>query len=158
MIKTYDDIDRHIAVAGSIERAAVPPAFFMAWLVNLQLLSVEFARRAGRDVTRVRMRDLTPGEFFIQHCHGRITSAELNERGQQFVESYYHDRYLTDFDEAFGVPADQSPARYAVEDDWAHYDQLAPIVTRRFFAAGRNPPPRPRGKGLLRLITGGKKD
>jgi hypothetical protein len=157
-MKVYDDIDRHMAAAGSIERAAVPPAFFMAWLVNLQLVSGDFQRRAGADVTRVRMRDLKPGEFFIKHCHGRITSAELNERGQHFVESYYQGKYLEDFAEAFKLPADDPAARYAIDDDWPHYDQLAPILTRRFFAAGRNPPPRPRGKGLLRLITGGKKD
>jgi hypothetical protein len=157
-MKIYDDIDRHMDAAGGIERAAVPLGFFMAWVVNLQLASTDFTRRAGDDLVRVRMRDLTPGAFFIKRCHGRITSAELNERGAQFVESYYADKYLTDFAEAFKLPSADKGAIYGVQDDWQHYDLLAPILTRRFFAAGRNPPPKPRGRGLLRVITGGKKD
>jgi hypothetical protein len=157
-MRIYDDIDRHMAAAGGIERAAVPLGFFVAWLVNLQLLSPEFQRRAGDDLVRVRMRDLTPGEFFIKRCHGRFTSAELNERGRHFVESYYADRYFMDFADIFELPLDDSGAIWGVEDDWHNYDKLAPTLTRRFFAAGRNPPPKPRGKGWLRVITGGKKD
>jgi hypothetical protein len=156
--KIYDDIDHHMAAAGSIERAAVPLGFFVAWLVNLQLISTDLQRRAGDDLVRLRMRDLTPGHFFIKHCHGRFGSADLNERGQHFVDSYYQHSYLSDFAEALKLPRRDTSAIYRIDDDWAHYDQLAPLLTRRFFAAGRNPPPKPRGKGWLRVITGGKKD
>ncbi len=160
MVETriYDDIDRHMAVAGSFERAGVPPGFFLAWLANLQLVSAGFQRTAESDLTRLRLRDLTPGEFFIKNCHGRLTAAALNERGQQFTESYYADRYMSDLAEVFGKASGDDPALYDITDDWDHYDRIAPVITRRFFAAGRNPPPKPRGSGWLRLITGGRKD
>ncbi len=163
-MQIIDDIDQHMTLAGSIGRAAVPPGFFLAWCANLQLLSDSFDRSARLALVRLRIRDITPGEFLVTACHGRFDGGLLNERGQKFVSNYYALQYLADFAATFAKAGPDDPALYDVPDDWAHYDQLAPVLTKRLYGPGpaekpKQQPQRQTGKGgWLRLIVGGRKD
>ena len=122
----YDDIDAHYAHAGSIERAATPLGMYLAWCVNLSLVSDELRAAAGRELLRVQIREITGAELLIKACHGRITSQHLNAAGQDFTMRRYRE-YLAAYATTFGVAAD---AIYSVEDTWDHYDRIAPQLTR----------------------------
>lgn len=128
----YDDLDRHIAAAGRIERAAVPIAMYLAWCVNLKLLDPAFEREHEGPVLRLRYREITPSEWFVGACGGRFERRMLSAEGMRFTDAYYP-RYLADFRDVFGADV------YSVADDWPHYDRLAPLLMRRFVDGGEYP-------------------
>ena len=68
---------------------------------------------------------MSPAEFLTTCTRGCIDAADLSEEGRSFSEAYYP-RYLEDFASTFGIDP------YAVRDDWAHYDQIAAVLTRHF--------------------------
>jgi hypothetical protein len=122
----YDDIDRHIARAGSIERAATPIGVYLAWCVNLSLVSDDLLLDAGREALRVRLREITGSELLIKACHGRLTSDHLSIQGRDFTTRRYPG-YLAAYARTFGVAAD---GIYEVADSWDNYDRVAAILTR----------------------------
>lgn len=120
-----DDLDRHLPEAGSLDRAALPLGMFLAWCGNLQLVSGAFLEAHQGVLVRLRYRDLSPAEFLTSATNGSIDPADLNSEGQAFASAYYP-RYLDDFRSVFG------PDIYEIKDDWAHYDQIAAVLTRHF--------------------------
>jgi hypothetical protein len=122
----YDDLDRHMTVAGSIDRAAVPMGMYLAWAVNLNLISRELTEVAEQAVLRVRYREITGSELLVSGCGGTLDSRWFSEAGASFCERYYSS-YLGDYRDTFGDDV------YQVTDDWPHYDQLAPLLTRRLY-------------------------
>jgi hypothetical protein len=123
MTLIIDDIDTHMAGAGAIERAALVPGMYLAWCVNLQLVSTDFAREFERETLRLRYRDLSPGAFFVKVTGGRLSEDQLSERGRLFAEHYYAIyrgetvRWL-----------------YASNDDWDTYDAIARGLTKAYYA------------------------
>ena len=117
-----DDVGRHLPEAGSFDRAAVPLGMFVAWLAQHQLLSAGVSEAAGSLVTRVRLREVTGSELLLAGCGGVLEAEHLSAEGLAFTEHYYA-RFLDDFRATFGADV------YAVADDWAHYDRLAPRIT-----------------------------
>lgn len=122
-----DDLDRHLPAAGSIDRAAVPLGMYLAWCGNLHLLSATFQQTHELALTRLRYRDLSPAEFLTACTGGHLDAEDLSDEGRAFAQAYYPD-YLADFRDAFGGDP------YDVRDDWAHYDRIAPVLTRRLMA------------------------
>jgi hypothetical protein len=120
---TIDDLDAHLAAAGSIDRAALVPGMYLAWCVNLQLVAKAFDARHGRDILRLRYRELTPAAFFLKTAHGRLTDDLLSEQGARFAAHHYaHYR------------AETAPTLYGAKDDWATYDSIAPALTKAYYA------------------------
>lgn len=122
-----DSLDAHFPDAGSIERAALPPAMFFAWSAKLELLSADFVQAHQQAVTRLRFQDLSPVEFFTLTGSGTIETEQLSEAGRAFAEAYYP-RYLDDFRATFDGEL------YEAEDNWAHYDRIARVLTAAFMA------------------------
>lgn len=122
---TIDELANHLEAAGSIDRASAPLGMYVAWCANLNLFSREFERAHEQLVLRVRYREITGSELLVAGCGGRLTVDMLTDAGRQFTASYYPG-YLDDFRRVFG------PDIYAVKDDWAHYDRLAPLLTRSY--------------------------
>lgn len=122
----YDDLDRHLPAAGSIERAAVPMGMYLAWSVNLQLISDEFSQLAQARILRVRYREITGSELLVADCGGALDSRWFNAAGVAFCERYYPS-YMDDYRHVFG------DAIYGVSDDWDHYDRLAGLLTERLY-------------------------
>ena len=120
-----DDLDRHMTAAGDVARAMVPMGMFMAWCGHLQLVSDAFQQAHETAVLRLRYRELTPAEFFAATTHGGIDPADLNRQGRSFAQAYYP-HYLDDFRSVFGADI------YAVGDSWDRYDEIAPLLTKRF--------------------------
>ena len=134
----HDDVARHLAEAGTFERAAVPLGMYVGWLAQHHLLSDALSEAAGSLVTRVRYREITGSELALSGCGGVLESQHLNAEGQAFTEHYYP-RYLDEFREEFGGDP------YAVADDWDHYDRISPRLTRalmRFRGHGTAQAPR----------------
>lgn len=125
--RMIDDLDRHLAAAGSLDRAAKPPGMFLAWCGNLQLLSVAFQQAHESALLRLRFRDMSPAEFFTSSTGGSIDPADLSADGRAFADAYYP-AYLDDLEALFGADI------YGIEDDWAHYDRIAAVLTRHFMA------------------------
>jgi hypothetical protein len=125
----YDDLDRHLPAAGAIERAVVPMGMYLAWCVNLQLTGSALEEEAGTLLLRVRYREQTGSELLLAACAGVLDGRWLNDAGRRFTDRYYGG-YLDDFRSVFG------PDVYGVEDDWDHYDRLAPLLTRRYLGEG----------------------
>jgi len=121
----YDDLDHHIAAAGSIERACVPMGMYLAWCANLHLISEQLQQSCETLLLRLRYREVTGSELLVAGCAGRLTSDCLNAQGNQFTDRYYA-TFLDDFRAVFGEDI------YGVADDWAHYDQLSRILTRHY--------------------------
>ena len=132
---TIDDLDRHLAAAGSIDRAAVPLGMYLAWCGNLHLFSAGFVEAHELPLTRLRYRDLSPSEFLTACTAGHLDPADLSDEGRAFTEAYYPG-YLDDFRATFGGDP------YDVRDDWTHYDRIAPVLTRHLMTwkeGGRRP-------------------
>jgi len=118
-----DDIDAHMGVAQAIERAALVPGMYLAWCVNLQLVSIDFAEDFERETLQLRYRDLSPGAFFVKTTGGRLTDDQLSERGRLFAEHYYRI-----------YRAHVVPSLYDSKDAWDTYDAIAPTLTKAYYA------------------------
>jgi hypothetical protein len=127
MNDVIDDIDHHIGAAGSIERAALVPGMYLAWCVNLQLVSMDYSHESERDMLRLRYRELMPAAFFIKTTGGRLLAAQLSERGQLFAAHHYA-RYRAEVVDA----AERAPL-YGANDDWNTYDAIAPALTKAYY-------------------------
>jgi hypothetical protein len=123
----YDDLDRHLPLAGSIDRAAVPMGMYMAWCANHQLLSDALQDQASNLVLRIRFREATGSELAVAGCGGVLRPEHFSREGRSFTEARYAD-YLADYRMVFGDEL------YAVKDDWDHYDRIAPVLTRRLMS------------------------
>ena len=132
-METLDDLDRHLAQASTIDRAAVVPGVFLAWCANLDLLDRGFVQAHERELVRVRMRDMTPGEFFVKTAGHRLGLELLSESGRRFAIDHYPD-YPAEFANAVGVARD---AIYSVKDGWDAYDQVAKPLTAAYYAFAR---------------------
>jgi hypothetical protein len=127
MNDVIDDIDHHLGAAGTIERAAMVPGTYLAWCVNLQLLSIEFQHEFERDTLRLRYRELTPAAFFIKTTGGRLLASQLSKRGRLFAAHHYP-RYSAEVTEGDG----RAPL-YGADDDWNTYDAIAPALTKAYY-------------------------
>lgn len=123
----HDDVGRHLAAAGSFERAAVPMGLYLAWCANLQLLSPDLLDRADELVLRVRYRDVSGSELAVAGCGGVLADEHLSAEGQAFTARYYP-RYYDALAAEFGAEP------FAVRGDWASYDRIAPVLTRALMA------------------------
>ena len=122
-----DDIGRRLPEAGSIEHAAAVPGLFVAWCVNLGLVTEAIVRDESRAVVRLRVREIGGGEFLVTACGGVLDDRVLSAAGMDFARRHYG---------AFeDVVREALPA--PVEDKWAHYDRVAPWLTARYL--GRSP-------------------
>ena len=130
----YDDLDQHLPAAGSIDRAATPLGMYLAWCVNMQLVSHALPEVAERLLLRVRYREITGAELLVGGCGGVLSAEHLSSAGRRFTDAYYA-RFMDDFREVFG------DAIYDVPDRWDQYDKLAPVLTKRYLGpAGGNAP------------------
>ena len=126
----YDEIAQHLAQAESVDRAAVPLGMFVAWCVNMNLVSELLLQTAEQLVLRVRYREITGSELLVAGLGGRLESKWLNSAGNAFCREHYSG-YLDDYAREFGLDI------YGVRDDWDHYDRIAPQLTARLYGPAR---------------------
>lgn len=105
---------------GGEDRNAEYLGIFVAWLVANDLLAEPLKRRAAKAVSRLRLQDLTGSAFLTTVLEGELRPDQLSEAGRDFAERYLvSGTYRRDFD-AIAFDGD---------DEWAHYDVVAPLIT-----------------------------
>ena len=125
----YDDLSEHLSQSVSIEQAALPMGIYLAWCVNMGLVSQRLHDDAGALLLRVRYREVTGTVLAVSACGGRLSAEHLTDAGQAFTATHYAD-YLQALEAEFG-------SLYEFPDNWASYDRIAPMLTRRLLAPGR---------------------
>jgi len=108
---------------GGDDRNAEYLGIFVAWLVANDLLSEPLKRRAAKAVSRLRLQDMTGSAFLTTVLDGELGPSHLSDAGRDFAERYLvTGDYRRDFEAvAFAGPGD--------DDEWAHYDAVAPKIT-----------------------------
>ncbi len=142
----YDDTSWHSGgefLAGlSPDAAATHAGLFLAWALLADLGSDYHRVDSAQDFERLRARKLTPGQYFLAVCDGKLTDEDFCQEGNDFTGAYYQQEgasFLGDYQEylAKGLPSD-----YHVADSWASFDKLKPVLDRRLvnWRRGRNLP------------------
>jgi hypothetical protein len=140
----YDDASWHY---GGDFPSELPPqagathiAMFFAWAALNGLAGDYHTRDAAADLALLRQRKITPTEWFMRVCDEKFTDEDLNSEGNAFARAYYGDEtglhtetgsYVADYEAIFAA----APTLYHVEDSWASFDAMAPVISRRFKAS-----------------------
>ncbi|MGO4128936.1 hypothetical protein AB4Z01_31390 [Inquilinus sp. YAF38] len=113
-------------------------AMFLTWAALNDLVGELHHTELQTDLARLKARSITPTEWFLSACDEKLTDEDFNDEGNKFA-SYYYDEttdpsglthYFADLFKTF--PNVES--LYSVPDSWASFDQLAPVIDRRFAA------------------------
>ncbi|WDI43245.1 DUF7832 domain-containing protein [Bremerella sp. P1] len=132
----YDDASWHYGSDNfpkdlSEEAGGTHIGMFVAWAVLSGLGSSQFEQDFTELVEKLKARQITPGAFFMAACDGKFTSSELNETGQEFTDDYFDmeaGEYIEDYEELLAEDVDSI---YEIEDSWANYDLLKPVLDER---------------------------
>lgn len=128
-------------------RAYAPMGQLVAWAVNLRLVDEAAMLEHEGLLLRIRFREARGSELLVA-CGGDLARELFNADGQRFLDGYY-DAYLGDYAQALGLGEDP----YTAEEDWANYDKVAAVLTRRYMGG----PPRranPLAGALSRISNG----
>ncbi len=109
------DVYQSIRLGGK-DRNAESLGDFVAWLITNNLLDPVLEERAGRQVARVKMQDLTGPAFLTTVLEGELKPEHLNEFGRRFCEHYLASG---DYDR------DYQHLEYEAENDWLRYDVVS---------------------------------
>jgi hypothetical protein len=138
----YDDADYHYGddVFSEkhlpLENGGTHIGFFLAWVLLNGMESDTLRKEATDAIEKVRAREMTGREFLFSFCDEKLLSVDLNSAANSFAQAYY-DRYLGDFEAAFDSLA---PSTYEVADNWANYDLIAQVISRRYQEYGSTEP------------------
>src|SRR5262245_58059328 len=131
----YDDASWH---GGEEFPAGLPPeagathvALFLAWALFAELGSDYHLLDSEEELERLRARKLTPGQYFLAVCDGKLTDEDFSAEGNDFALGYYQQGvagFIGDYQEYL---AKGLPTEYHVADTWANYDKLKPVLDRR---------------------------
>lgn len=130
----YDDVHK----AGLHDEAGgTHIGMFVAWLYSAGLLGEFHLEEDSASVEELRQRKLTPGQWFIRYCDGKLWDQDIDETALPFVQEYYGEkaRYFDDYANAFeSVLGKGRKARsvYSVPDTWASIETLKPILDLRW--------------------------
>jgi hypothetical protein len=128
------------------EAGATHIGMFFAWAALSGLASDE----VRDELQPLQERATTPGQYLLNVCDGKLDDSMLTPTGNAFAAKYYPDDYMSDYTTPdFG----DVPSIYHVEDSWTTFDQLSPLLDRRF-REWQNPLAKPKSlgdrlKGLL---------
>jgi len=107
-------------------------AMFVVWCWLNELAGALHAEEFPDKLIAVRNRIATPVEIFFRACDQKFTGEDLNEVGNAFAQSYYGEHgYYSDYESAV---AKSYPTLYHVPDTWSTYDQVAPVISKRYRA------------------------
>jgi len=111
------------------ENGATHIGLYLAWNAMKGLVSTDTHDQAVID--QVRSRSITGRDFVVDQIDCKLFDDDLNDEGNAFAAWYYEDHYVQDYCRVFGVSDDVNDF-CSVEDSWANYDKLAPVLDQRF--------------------------
>jgi hypothetical protein len=106
---------------------------FVGWIIDNDLLSVEFAAELKKEIRRFKARKLT-GSKIYELVDGVFVDDMLNPEGLAFTQDYFdfdNGKYLADYEKL--ICADLTTL-YHLQDTWENYDLLKPQIDKRFAA------------------------
>lgn len=134
----YDDIAWHYGPRFPEDlpdsAAATQAGMFLAWAILFGLGADRHYEEFEEAVERLQSRDMTPGEYLLEVCGGRLSDRDLNQEGNAFARDYVTleaGSYLRDYERHVAA---ELPSVYHVTDSWQTYDTLAPLIQRRYEA------------------------
>jgi len=102
--------------------------FYLAWAVKTGLL----ANWLSADAQAV-LQDPTQGRALLfDRCDGKLTSDDLNERGNAFTQGYYEPRYMSDYVALFALDTEDPAALFKVDNTAVNYAKVAQWLDARF--------------------------
>jgi len=113
------------------EAGATHTGMFVAWAMLAGLTGELHTKEFPEELEKLRSRTVTPGEFFLAACDGKFTDEDLNDEGNAFAQEYFDfntGSYLKDYDR---VLVKRLPSQYHVQDTWANFDRLRPVLDKR---------------------------
>ena len=133
----YDRADWHYG--GDFPKDLPPEAggthigIFLAWAILRGLEGEVHRDDSAESLQAVRDRRLTGRDFLMKECDEKFVDEDLSEEGNAFTEAYFQKEgpggYLADYEDVLGG---HLPSLYHVEDTWANFDRLAPVLDKRF--------------------------
>jgi hypothetical protein len=154
MGKSIDRAEWHYG-GGDLYPKELPPenggthiGMYLAWIIGRGLASALLQKYARDSLPLLRERKITGRELLFSELDEKFFEGLLTRVGKDFTQVYYDtDCYLEDYAAVLG---DSVPTLYHVEDSWANYDKLAPVIDQRFsrWQQGEPPPTSPQQAGL----------
>ena len=127
------------------EAAATHTAMFVAWALLSGLAGELHVQELPEELEKLESRTVTPGEFFLATCDGKFTDEDLSDEGNAFAQEYFDfeaGSYLRDYERLL---VKRLPSQYHVQDTWANFDILRPVLDERLndWRRGIKPSSRP---------------
>lgn len=113
------------------DAASTQAGMFLVWAILRGMGGAVRPRGSTDRLALLSARQITPGQFLLQHCSQTLTDQDLNKDGNAFARAYYDAEgtlYLGDYD---AVLTGDLASTYHVADTWANFDQLAPALDVR---------------------------
>jgi len=121
--------------------------FYLAWAVKNSLI----ANRLGADAQAVLQDPTLARALLFDRCDGKLTSQDLNERGNAFTQSYYESSYMPDYVAVFALDTEDPAALFKVDNSAANYAKVAQWLDARF-AEWQNQAALPSDVKLLQMM------
>jgi hypothetical protein len=106
---------------------------FLAWAILRGLEGRVHRAESVESLQAVRDRRMTGRDFLMKECDEKLVKEDLSSEANAFAKAYYEQDgpggYLADYDDVLGGDL---PTLYHVEDTWANFDRLAPVLDERF--------------------------
>jgi hypothetical protein len=110
------------------EAGATHIGMFLAWALSRNLSGTLHLEESKAALDKLRNRDITGAAFLIEQCDEKLTDEDLNDVGNAFAAEYYENTYFDDYCVVFK----EGETAYHVENTWANFDRIAPVLDRRF--------------------------
>jgi|CXWL01.1.fsa_nt_gi hypothetical protein len=117
------------------ENGATHIGIYIAWIINTGLVGEFHLEESRNSLEQIKGRIITGRQFLIKECDMKLTEEDISEIGLDFTDFYYQgiaekaSLFLYDYAEMF---IKEPMSFYDVEDTWANYDKLSPVIDERF--------------------------
>ena len=129
----YDDVSWHFDgnfPSDLTERhASTHIGMFIEWIVKRDLESDFLKEIASDGIRKLKLGEITGGDFVYSYCDGKLTNEDLNDNANKFAQEYYDNVYMSDYAEALG---EDVPTLYHVEDNLENALIIKGILDKRF--------------------------
>jgi hypothetical protein len=115
---------------------------FLAWAIFNDFENDFHRLNSSKYVEKLKRREITGRQFFELACKEQFAEKDLNPEGNAFAEYYYRNNAgerMAYFEDYKKVLVKGLPSFWHVADTWGNYEQIAPVITRRY-EEWKNPP------------------
>jgi hypothetical protein len=115
--------------------AATHIGMFLAWAALHNLINDYHEKHSADLLAKLRGRHITGRQFFEAACKDQFAEKDLNVEGNRFAEFYYRNDagekgpYFADYRKAV---ANRLPSFWHAADTWDNFDNIEPVITKRF--------------------------